>query len=135
MTYDAYVDGAYAGGRCAWAVIILDGGAVVARFASRMTDMHETLANQRNVASEMKAAMMAAAWARTNDVQVHIYHDYEGVSKWPTGEWGAGNEWTQKYRDYMRDHEAVDGYTHVKAHSGDKWNERADRMAHSAAVA
>jgi len=133
MATQVYVDGAFYSGQCAWAFVVVDGGTKISEYARRMDDMPEDLASQQNVAAEMKAAMMGAAWAKENGVEVEICYDYEGVEKWATEQWSAGNKYTRMYRDYMNDHPYVVKYRHIKAHSGHKWNERVDQLAESAA--
>jgi ribonuclease HI len=128
-----YTDGSHAGGQCAWAFVVVTNGALYCRHARRMTDMPAGLAKQQNVAAEMKASMAAAAWAKTRSVRPTICYDYEGVEKWVTGEWTPRNQYTRSYRDYMRD-APIEGFRHVSAHSGEKWNEMADTLSRSAAL-
>lgn len=133
FSFRAYVDGAYYNGHCAWAFVVVEDDKEVAKFASAMEDIPEGLSSQQNVAAEMASAMRAATWAKANDVQVVICYDYEGIEKWVTGEWRTKNPYTEQYRVYMQANDHVEGFEYVEAHSGQKWNEMADRMAHSAA--
>lgn len=129
----AYTDGAHVDGNLGWAFVIMDeNGNVIAKHSGKL-EGPMSLMKQRNVAAEIKAAMMAAAWAKDTGRDVEIMHDYEGVSKWPLGQWGAKNQWTRKYRKYMRGNERVVGYEHVKGHTGVEGNELADDMAEAAA--
>ena len=70
-----------------------------------------------------------------NDVELHIYYDYEGVEKWITGEWRAKKALTQHYRDEVRS-ALNDGlkvnWHKVRAHTGIALNERADALAKKA---
>lgn len=87
---------------------------------------------QRNVAGEMIAAMLAVKWAIVNEYeQVNIFYDYYGIECWVTGAWKAKNELTQKYRDWMREKQRYIsiGFNKVAAHTNDKYNEMADRLA------
>ena len=63
-----------------------------------------------------------------------IYHDYEGIAKWCLGEWKANKEGTKAYKAF---YDAVSRqiqitFVKVKGHSGDTYNEMADRLAKEA---
>lgn len=63
-----------------------------------------------------------------------IFHDYEGIAKWCEGQWEAKKEGTRAYRDfYRRASEKLNiTFRKVKGHSGDTWNDLADRLAKEA---
>jgi ribonuclease HI len=130
----AYTDGSYVQGCCAWAFVVEDvDGNHVCRYSGQMTDMAADLSQQQNIAAEMKAAVMAAAWAKENEVAITICHDYEGLSKWVSGEWSAGNKWTKRYTRYMRENSFIKGFESVTAHDGIPANEVAHELAESSA--
>lgn len=62
-----------------------------------------------------------------------IYHDYEGIAKWPNNEWAAKKEITKFYKftiNRFRKEGKMDiSFVHVKGHSGNIYNERADKLA------
>ena len=65
---------------------------------------------------------------------VTIYQDYESVAKRATGEWKAKKPGTIAYREFCA---AAAKYIRfrfvkVKGHSGDKYNDLADRLAKDA---
>ena len=96
---------------------------------------HEELAEMRNVAGEIMGAAQAMKVARALQIKdLTIYHDYEGIAKWCTGEWKAKKEWTRKYRDFYNEvSRDVDiTFVKVKGHSGDKYNDLADELARKA---
>ena len=96
---------------------------------------HEELAEMRNVAGEIMGAAQAMKVARTLQIkELTIYHDYEGIAKWCTGEWKAKKEWTRKYKDFYNEvSRDVDiTFVKVKGHSGDKYNDLADELARKA---
>ena len=63
-----------------------------------------------------------------------IYHDYEGISKWPLKQWAANKEGTKAYQEFYNNiKEYVDiKFVKVKGHSGDKYNDLADKLAKEA---
>ena len=84
----------------------------------------------RNVAGEISACMKAvdmavAAGAKALDV----YYDYEGIAAWATGAWKCKKEGTAAYRDFMQKCPIPVRFFHVRAHTGNRGNEAADRLA------
>ena len=70
---------------------------------------------------------------KNGEVQV-LYFDYEGIEKWCTGVWKTNKTGTidyKKYYDSIKDKLNVK-FVKVKAHSGDKYNEEADKLAKKA---
>lgn len=87
---------------------------------------------QRNVAGEMIASMLALKWAYTNHYdELEICYDYAGIEAWYTGAWKAKTDLTRQYREYMHRFEGCVSlkFTKITAHTGDTFNERADRLA------
>lgn len=92
------------------------------------------LAKQRNVAGEMRAAMAAMEFAINNCMtSLVIHYDYLGIEKWVTGEWKRNNDYTKGYHEFMNkmmnDHDISVYFRKVKAHSNDRFNDRADELA------
>ena len=83
----------------------------------------------------MLGAMTAVRWAIKNGYDnLELRYDYEGIEKWATGVWKAKNTLTQKYAEYMQrqqNHIKI-SFRKVKAHSGDYYNEEADKLAKEA---
>lgn len=89
----------------------------------------------RNVAGEMLGAMYAVKWAIKNGyISLDLRYDYEGIEKWATGEWKAKNTLTQKYAEFMKEHQKHLNikFTKIKAHTGDFYNEEVDKLAKAA---
>ena len=113
------------------AVLFLNGEEL--HFSERFTD--PDLTEMRNVAGEIKGSETVLRYCIEHDVPfVTIYHDYEGVAKWATGEWKAKKPGTIAYREFCA---AAAKYIRfrfvkVKGHSGDKYNDLADRLAKDA---
>jgi len=97
----------------------------------------KTLVSMHNVAGELLGAIKAMEWVANSGIenpQLVIYHDYEGIHKWASGDWKANKEGTQSYvKTYNRYASIFDiRFVKVKAHSGDKYNEIADQLAKKA---
>jgi len=130
----AYVDGSYnvvTQEYSAGVVVLWQGGEIT--FSEKADD--PTLKNMRNVAGEIMGAQIAMRYALEEKAKtVVIYHDYEGVEKWCTKAWEAKQEGTKKYKAYYDKIEKQLNirFVKVKAHSGDQYNEMADRLAKDA---
>lgn len=130
----AYVDGSYysATGEFSYGVVILQNGSEYC-FHEKLSDPE--LASMHNVAGEIKGAEAAMRYAVEHGYsQITIYHDYEGIARWCTGDWKANKSGTQAYKAYydsISDRLKVH-FVKVKGHSGDKYNDMADQLAKQA---
>lgn len=135
----AYVDGSYdqASGRYSCGVVIVrtdsEGNSETAEMNSAFDDAEA--AKQRNVAGEVMGSKAAIEYCLENGIDsVEIYHDYEGIGAWADCRWKANNPLTQGYRDFVAEaRKSVDiRFVKVKAHSGNRYNELADKLAKEA---
>ncbi|MBR9648603.1 ribonuclease H1 domain-containing protein [Clostridium tyrobutyricum] len=93
------------------------------------------LAEMHNVAGELKGSERAMKFALENEIsKLIIYHDYEGIAKWCTGEWKTKKEGTKDYKNFYENvkQSVCIEFVKVKGHSGDKYNELADKLAKEA---
>lgn len=128
----AYVDGSYE--HCVRlygsGVVLIKNNEVIKRFSQKGNN--PVLVSMRNVAGEIKASTIAMDYCIKNDIDKLILHfDYEGIEKWCTGAWKTNKEGTQLYKKY---YDSIKGrleveFVKVKAHSGDRYNDEADRLA------
>ena len=130
----AYVDGSFnvATGEFSYGVVMFDQGEEI-HFNKKFDDV--SLASMRNVAGEIKGAKAAMEYAMEHGMkELTIYHDYEGIAKWPLGLWKANKEGTIAYKSYYdKISQSVNiKFVKVKGHSGDKYNDVADRLAKQA---
>ena len=137
----AYVDGSYnvRTKQFSYGVVFFTGavdkdGNVQELHYSQAFD-HPELAQMRNVAGEIMGAAQSMKMARTLGIKdLTIYHDYEGISKWCTGEWKAKKEWTKKYKNFYDEiiRDVNISFVKIKGHSNDKYNDLADSLARKA---
>ena len=87
----------------------------------------------RNVAGECSSSMFAMSKAiEMGYKELIIYYDYIGVQAWITGEWKCKNDITKAYKNFYETHvkdRLIVKFVKVKGHSGNKYNERADKLA------
>ena len=130
----AYVDGSFdkLSGDFSYGMVLLYLGEELT-FSEKIQD--KELAQMHNVAGEIKGAEAAMRYAVANGIpKIVIYHDYEGIAKWCNGAWKANKEGTKAYRAYyesVKDRLDIE-FVKVKGHSGDKYNDMADRLAKQA---
>lgn len=130
----AYVDGSYDSNANAFSygmALFYQGQEL--HFSKKFCD--SDLAEMRNVAGEIKGAEAAMQYCLDHDIpSVTIFHDYEGIARWCTGEWAAKKPGTLAYAKYYE--KAKDRldvrFVKVKGHSGDPYNELADQLAKEA---
>lgn len=134
MQLIAYTDGSWhpqEPGAFGYGAVILKNDKPIAELYGHITDNPE-MAKMRNIAGEIKAAICAIAYAREHGAEsLTLYHDYQGIAKWADLEWKAKNPYTQNYRDFVnkaRETMSI-SFIHVKAHTGNRYNEEADRLA------
>ena len=91
--------------------------------------------SMRNVAGEIRGAIIAMEKAlEERKDTLYLYYDYMGIEKWATGEWKANKHGTKMYKEY---YDSIKDRLHVVfkkviAHSGNEYNEKADRLAKEA---
>lgn len=94
--------------------------------------------DSNNVIGEIFGVINALDWAVSNNYEkIKVYHDYEGLSKWISGEWKANSKvgrmylglFNAKFKDVL---EVL--FEKVPGHSNVLYNEKADRLAKSALI-
>lgn len=131
---EAYVDGSYDAKTKAFSygmVIFYEGQEL--HFSEKFTD--SDLAQMHNVAGEIKGSEAAMQYCLDHGIKsITIYHDYEGIAKWCNGEWAAKKPGTIAYaKFFQKAREQVQiRFVKVKGHSGDRYNDMADKLAKEA---
>ena len=94
--------------------------------------------DSNNIIGEIFGVINALDWAISNEFEkIKIYHDYEGLSKWISGDWTANSKaakmyislYELKFKDFLEVR-----FEKVPGHSNVIYNEKADQLAKSALV-
>ena len=134
-TVIAFVDGSYDSEKRVYSF-----GCVIRTPDNRQTELFgkgdkPQAAVSRNVAGELTGAMTAVKWTYSKGYKkLIIYHDYEGIAKWYTGEWKAESYVACAYLSFMetyRDKMNI-SFVKIEAHTGITLNELADDLAKKA---
>lgn len=100
---------------------------------------NEEMNEMRNVAGEITAVLMVMIYCKSIGIKdIDIFYDYNGIEMWATNTkkpWKTKNKFTERYRKCMLEC-YKNGFNvkfhKVKAHSKDKFNDKADKLAKSA---
>ena len=136
----AFVDGSYQkeSGTYGYGVVFFLRKELTAqkgRIEEKGSGTEEAYRKMRNVSGEILGACRAVEIALQYGLHsLCLFHDYQGISSWATGEWKCNKEKTKAYRKFMQDAEKKIKLEFVKvpAHSGIYFNELADRLAKEA---
>lgn len=94
--------------------------------------------DSNNIIGEIFGVINALDWAISNGYEkIKIYHDYEGVEKWASGEWKANSEVAKMYKSIYETKfkDVIDvAFVKVPGHSNVIYNEKADKLARAALV-
>lgn len=125
----AYTDGSYneKNQRSGYAAVIVNKAGNVETVLSG-----QKKSDTRQVAGELAAVMSALEYVkRAGYSSVEICYDYRGVELWANGEWKAKTKVSAEYVKFInRFSQSVKiVFRKVDAHTGDRFNEQADRFA------
>lgn len=131
----AYVDGSYNNKtkEYSFGVVLICDNTVVETISRKGTS--EDAATMRNVAGEIGGACAAIKFAAEKRAKtLVIYYDYEGIGKWADRKWKTNNKYTKAYADIVAKARKCFKikFIKVKSHSGDKYNDYADKLAKKA---
>ena len=134
----AYVDGSFddEAGRYGFGCVILLPNGEIVRKSGNGNDPDAMFS--RNVAGEILGAVCAVKWCASNGYKtLKICYDYMGIEMWATGEWKAKKKLTMEYAGLIEEYrKKIDiSFRKIVAHTGDKYNEEADRLAGAAVKA
>ena len=114
----------------AYVVVNPDGSTVERKVAKKV----EVGTHSRNISGELNATYGAIAYALQNNLpEITIYHDYVGIAEWANLNWKANKPETKQYANYVNrvrnEKGLIINFIHVKGHSGNMFNEVADKLA------
>jgi len=124
-----YTDGSYQTKtkRSGWGFCVVKDNEIVFEKCGWVSDK---FTGSRNVTGEIQAAIEAVKWVVENKIRkVKIYYDYIGIAHWALGEWRAKKPVAQRYVEFIKPYINRLEFQHIKGHSGNKYNERADYLA------
>jgi ribonuclease HI len=126
--YCAYVDGSFIDGLIGYGAVIIAEDRVISEIKGRVKNPEAV--EQRQIPGEIEAVKSVVKWCKKNKVDsISIYYDYAGLEKWAKGEWKTNTKITSSYAVFMKKCSIAIEWKKVKSHSGDRWNEHADRLA------
>lgn len=99
------------------------------------TGKSEKYPEHRNVSGEIMGTIRAIKLAiEKGEKKLIINYDYEGIRSWALGKWKTNKELTREYKKFFDStkNQIEVSFIKVKAHSGDYYNERADKLAKKA---
>lgn len=130
----AYVDGSYniKTKDCGFGVVLftVNGKECYSRVVE-----NRNYSDFRNVTGEIFGALFAINKSIEYGLdEVYIHYDYTGISNWALGNWKTNNDLTKSYKkefDILKNKIKI-YFIKVKAHTGDEYNEQADKLAKKA---
>ncbi len=130
-----YVDGSYnkETGEYAYGMVVIKDDGTIEEYSDKFNDPE--LQSMWNVAGEIMGSCAAMQYAMDYEIpSISIYHDYEGIAKWPLGEWKTKKEGTKAYVSFYNEasKKVKIRFIKVTGHSGDKYNDLADKLARKA---
>jgi ribonuclease HI len=125
-----YVDGSFVPPcECAgWSWVAVENGVEIASDSGKTP----RAAFSRNIDGELYAAWKAMEFLAKKKRKGIICHDYEGVECWANGKWRTNSAVSQIYVNRISEVKAWASFEKVTGHSGDEWNDKADRLARAA---
>ena len=138
MKVKVYVDGSFNEQRKTYGggVVIVGLPNVDQPLTSKVVGNEKALLSHRNIAGEVLSVIRAfVILDKIPDItEVEVCHDYMGIQHWITGTWQAKKPVSMAYKEAMKPYleKFKITFTHVKAHSGDYYNNLADSLARDA---
>ncbi|MDR3275196.1 MAG: reverse transcriptase-like protein [Endomicrobium sp.] len=128
--YEAFVDGSYISGITGYGAVIYLGDGVKTELSGTIADTQF-----RQFGGELKSVIETIKWCQDNSIRkIRINYDYQGIEKFATSEWKAKNDISKEYVEFVLKTEMEIEWRHIKSHSGNAKNERADFLARKAAA-
>lgn len=128
--YEAFVDGSYISGVTGYGVVIYLGDEIKAKLSGTIPNTQF-----RQFEGELKSVIETLKWCSSNDVKkIRINYDYQGIEKFATGQWKARNAVSTAYINFLHSVQTKIEWRHIKSHTGNIKNDKADFLAKQAAI-
>jgi ribonuclease HI len=128
--YEAFVDGSYIAGITGYGAVVYLGNEVKAELSGTITDTQF-----RQFGGELKSVIETLKWCNKNNIKkIRINYDYSGIEKFATGKWKARNNLSINYINFLHTVQIEIEWRHIKSHTGNVKNNRADFLAKRAAT-
>jgi len=128
--YEVFVDGSYIAGVTGYGAVIYLGEEIKAEISGTVPD-----AQFRQFGGELKSVVEALKWCQNNNVKkARINYDYQGIEKFASGKWKAKNPLSKEYVNFILKTEIEIEWRHIKSHTGNLKNDKADFLAQKAAT-
>jgi ribonuclease HI len=129
--YEAFVDGSYISETTGYGAVIYLGNDIKAELLGTVSSTHF-----RQFGGELQSVIETIKWCENNGVKsIRINYDYIGIENFATGKWKARNAFSKKYVDFLLKTKIEIEWRHIKSHTGNKKNDRADCLAKKAITA
>ncbi|MCA6073058.1 MAG: reverse transcriptase-like protein [Endomicrobium sp.] len=126
--FEAFVDGSYISGVTGYGAVIYLGDEIKAELSGSVADTQF-----RQFGGELKSVIETLKWCSKNNVKkIRINYDYEGIEKFTNGKWKARNNLSMEYVNFLQTVSTEIEWRHVKSHTGNTKNDRADFLAKKA---
>lgn len=127
-----YIDGTRKDDKIGFGVVLVQKGTVT-QFSG------QTDGEMGNISGELSALLFTLHLLKRLGIKsANIVYDYDGIYKWISGEYKARTKEQQDYRDFAKEftksNELQLFYYNCKSHSGNKFNDLADRVAKQSLV-
>ena len=133
--YDCYTDGSYDKdlNKVKWGFVLINNDKITHESVGSI--VNHSWCEGKNITGEVAAVVSAAKYADSLGVKLNLFYDYIGIYNWvsdlfsATKPWKCNREYTVHYRNRIIEYKHVfNKFTHVKSHSGVKWNEYVDKL-------
>jgi Predicted double-stranded RNA/RNA-DNA hybrid binding protein len=133
--FEIYIDGSFNPDRkiAAYGLVIVKNSKVFLKDFSAYP--YSDIVESHNVGAELMGAKRAVELALANNIkELVVYYDYIGIEKFANNIWKAKTPQTKEYQLFMRMYMRLVEihFVKIKAHSGNKFNDIADKLAKSA---
>lgn len=129
--YEAFCDGSFIDGAVGYGAVIYLGADIQTEISGGLD-----ITDFRQFSGEIRAVIEILKWCKKKDVKkIRINYDYIGIEKFAIGLWKPQNEISKEYVNFIASCGGIQiEWRHIKSHSGNNKNNKADLLAKKAAI-